>query len=448
MNLPRSRGLLPRLLLPLMLLGQSATASAAAVLTVERISGAVHVDQLGETRLLKPGDEVRDRDVVRLDDNAYLTLRFGPSSTLELGPGAALAIERLPASTEAGDLRSIFSLWKGYLRVIWQRPAPPLRWPLYVYFGGQRSGLIDGEYFFERDGERTRACVAAGRLAVTPISGDGLEGLQPSACYELHAGTILKTHPRSPESWLAVRQAFALDPVPGRPLPVFALPEPAPEATPATAPDATEPNPAPAAAPTPAPTPVPYPEPNREPLPAPAAPAPAAARAVAPPTAAAAVKPSAPAPGLAVAPATKPLAPAPARPDGAVAPKPQPTAPAAQIAKPVPPAAPVLPAKPDATAARPEATMPASAAPSPATPGDTGWTILVGSYADPQNAAQVQQKLIAVGQMPFLRVKIIDGKTWNSVQLRGFATREAAEVQLDKLQRTLGLPNLRIVQLP
>ena len=51
------------------------------------------------------------------------------------------------------------------------------------------------------------------------------------------------------------------------------------------------------------------------------------------------------------------------------------------------------------------------------------------------------------GYTPFLRVKILDGKTWNSVQLRGYTTREAAQARLIDVQTKLGFSNLRVVQL-
>ena len=331
-------------------------ARAAGVLTVDSVSGSVQVDHLGETRTVEAGEELRERDVVRLADDARLSLRFAHDGALELGQGAALAIERLPASGEMADLRSIFNLSKGYLHIVWKRPPPPTVWPLYVYFGGQRSSLVEGEYFFGPGGDRTRTCVAAGRLTVTAIAGNGRDTLRPSACYAMKVGNAPRIEPRTPDSWLAVRQQFTLDPDPT----VAALASPAKEVEqelPASMPGAVT------------------------------APSVAAAHA--------------------------------------------PTAVVVEA-----PMAIVLPA-PDVHDATATAT----------TTAEARWTVIVGSFADAQNAAQVQQKLIAAGYTPFLRVKILDGKTWNSVQLRGYTTREAAQARLIDVQTKLGFSNLRIVQL-
>ncbi len=359
MSLPRSAtpwcfvALLRVLLLLFTALSLFPAARAAGVLTVDSVSGSVQVDHLGETRTLEVGEELRERDVVRLANDARLSLRFAHDGALELGQGAALAIERLPASGELADLRSIFNLSKGYLHIVWKRPPPPAVWPLYVYFGGQRSSLVEGEYFFGPGGDHTRTCVAAGRLTVTAIAGNGRDTLRPSACYAMKVGNAPRIEPRTPDSWLAVRQQFTLDPDPT----VAALAAPAKEA--------------------------------EQELPAST-------------------------PGAATAPS--------------VAAAHAPTAVVVEA-----PTASALPA-PDVHDAI-------------ATTAEAGWTVIVGSFADAQNAAQVQQKLIAAGYTPFLRVKILDGKTWNSVQLRGYTTREAAQARLIDVQTKLGFSNLRVVQL-
>ena len=416
-------------------LSSTAASAADAVLRVEQINGEAQIDQLGETRMLKLGDEVRDRDVIHVAEGAYLALRFAQDGALELGPGTALAIERLPASAEGNDLRSILSLWKGYLHVVWKHPANT-RWPLFVYFGGQRASLVDGEYFFERLGNRLRSCVAAGRLATTSISGDAPETLRPSACYEIAQGGALKTEPRALESWVAVRQSFRLNPDPSKPVHAFPSSEPEPtteqsdEAEHAALP----------LLPTPPLTTVyaapPASSSSSTIRPAPSVPSRSQTALVftaKKPAAAASSTAAVAAPATAAAPSSPP-APTAAPGSAAVLPHPAPAAPA------VPPSPPATPASAAVAAAGATATVPAD-------PG-AGWTIIIGSYADPQNAAQIQQKLIAAGYTPFLRVKNVDGRIWNSVQIRGYTTREAAEARMGEIGSRLGLANLRVVLLP
>ncbi len=319
----------------------SMAAQAGPVLSVESVSGEVRVDHLGESRVLQVGDELRERDVMKLPEDARLSLRFGIEGALEVGPGALLAIEKLPAADDAADLRSIFTLSSGYLHVIWNRPLKP--WPLYVYFGGQRASLVGGEYFFDRRGDQIRSCVAAGQLAITAISGEGVETLRPSACYRIAADGARLAQPRSPEAWVGVRRDFTLDP--GKQMATIKL----------------------------------------------------ADRLASRET------------------------------SGAT----------------IPASAQSVPSQ--ATPVKPIQLMPATAPPAPV--GEGSWVLLVGSFADPTNAAQVQQKLIDAGYVPVLRVKIVDGKTWNSVQIRGYPTREAAQAKLDELRTKLGYTSLAVVQL-
>jgi hypothetical protein len=413
------------LLLVLILSTPALEARADSVLVVEQVNGEAQLDHLGETRVLQAGDELQERDVVRVGEKAYLSLRFTRDGALELGPGAALAIERLPETEGASDLRSIFSLWQGYMHVVWKHPADT-RWPLFVYFGGQRSSLVDGEYFFERTGNRNRSCVAAGRMAVTAISGDGLGTLRPSACYEVRPGTEPKPLPRSLEGWVGVRQSFTLDPDPAHPVHAFpaAVPEPADAVAgntppaPVVAAGVVTPSPAP-------PSPPAAPTKPAAVVPAPVVPTKGVAPAAAPPSAIIFTGRNNP-----IATNTPPVPAAP------------PTAAAAPAAVPPPPHASASPAIPPPSVAAPVAASVAEAPDS-----NAGWTILIGSYADPANATQVQQKLASIGLTPFLRVKLVDGKTWNSVQVRGFATREAAEARMAEVSTKLGLPNLRVVLL-
>lgn len=370
----RTRRWLHRLAACGLVLSSLGHAQAAPVLTVIQLAGEVQVEHLGETRRLVEGDDLRERDVVRVGPDAAVSMRFGAEGSLALGAGSVLAVERLPESHDAADLRSIFSLASGYLHVVWKRPPPPARWPLFVYFAGQRASLVDGEYFFSQEAGRVRSCLSAGRILLTSIGGGAVASLRPSACYEREADGSLKTEPSTPASWVAVRQAVTLNPRPGHSGPVFATVMPAPVDAAVLDAAANEP----------------------DPLSLPAAPI----------ANAAAERP---------APVREPAAPA--------------VKPSAEVTSSVTTAV----ATDTAQAARPAA--------------GGSWVILVGSYADAQNAAQIQDKLLALGLTPFLRVKIVDGKTWNSVQVRGFPTREAAAEKQAAIEAKLGLENLVLVQL-
>lgn len=350
---------------------------AAPVLVVDGIIGTASADLLGETRPLAAGDVIREREVIRTGRDSHLSLVFASEGLLELGPEARLAIEKLPLSPSAADLRSLVSLNSGYLRVLWTPGTERVAgWPFHLFFGGHRSTLQPGEYFFERRLGSLRTCIASGQLTVTAIAGDGVELLKADACYDLHAADDAKRRPRTQANWEAVRREFTTTPSnrppPAAPVPVMA---------------ASEAIPAPAPVPTPAPM--------------------AAVAAIRPPPApiAKAVPAPTPGPGQTPKPATKPVS--------------------------VPTAASSPPAPATAPTGQP-----------------AGWTLLLGSYADPGNAAQVAAKLRGAGYTPFTRVKDIDGRTWHSVQVRGLPSREVAEAKASEVRTQLRIDPVKVVLLP
>jgi cell division septation protein DedD len=346
---------------------------AAPVLVVDGIIGTASADLLGETRPLAAGDVIREREVIRTGRDSHLSLVFASEGLLELGPDARLAIEKLPLSPSASDLRSLVSLNSGYLRVLWTPATERVAgWPFHLFFGGHRSTLQPGEYFFERRLGSLRTCVASGQLTVTAIAGDGVEQLKADACYDLHAADDAKRRPRTQANWEAVRREFTTTPSnrppPAAPVPVIvaseAIPVPAPVQTPAPV---------------------------------------AAVAAIRPPPAP--IAKTAPGPSQAPKPAT--------RPD---------SVPTTAISPPAPATAP--------------------------TGQPAGWTLLLGSYADPGNAAQVAAKLRGAGYTPFTRVKDIDGRTWHSVQVRGLPSREVAEAKATEVRTQLRIDPVKVVLLP
>ena len=363
---------------------------AAPVLTVEAVAGSASAEHLGEVRKLAPGDVINEREVLSTAGGGRLKLRFASEGALELGSDASLAIEKLPPSATANDRRSIVSLLKGYLRVQWSPQPKRTVWPFYLYFGGQRSGLVPGEYFFERGHESIRGCVASGRLTMTAIAGDGVETLRPGACYDLRVAEAAIAKPRKAETWEAMRREFRLDPTGAPDIVQWATLDLPPATTDADADPAT-----------------------------------------------ALLAGVIEATGLSPPPASAP----------AVGPNPVLTSPATK------PSAVTTPAAADSPAAT-IAAKPANPVPAPvpasvaiADGASAGWTLLIGSFASPDNAAQVEGKLRASGYVPFTRVKQVDGRTWHSVQVRGFPSREVAEAKAEDVRGRLGFSTVRVVHL-
>lgn len=320
-----------------------AMASAAPVLVVDSLDGSVTGNLLGEARPLVAGDVIREREVLQTGPGARLSLVFARHGLLELGADARLAIEKLPDADDARASRSLVSLERGYLRVLWTpTPERAAQRPFVLFYGGHRSTLQPGEYFFERTAERLRSCVAAGHLTVSAIAGDDIEQLDADACYDLALAEPARRTAHAQTHWEFVRREFTTEPRRLKP---------------------------PAAAPAP----------------------------------------------VAVARAAPAVAPAPV-------PVPLPTSARAPVAKPAP--------APSATAVA------------------AGWTLLLGSYADPGNAAQVAAKLRDAGYTPFTRIKDIDGRTWHSVQVRGLPSREVAEAKAAEVRAQLRIDAVKVVLLP
>ncbi len=195
-----------------LLLGVAATAARAGdVLVVDSVSGQASLDRLGTQTGLKAGDQLSERDVIHVAAGGSLTLDFSGHGFIELGPSTEVGIEKMPFASYADDLKTIFSLTHGYLRVVWKLPPLAGGWPLFVYFGSQHAALIPGEYFFDNQSGVARACVAAGRLSVLPNAGTELQKLRPSACYRFVAGLPPERVPHEASAWIAVRRSFDID---------------------------------------------------------------------------------------------------------------------------------------------------------------------------------------------------------------------------------------------
>lgn len=349
----------------LLLLGAAAAgAQAAGVLTVDSVSGQASVDRLGARTELRPGDALGERDVVHVADGGNLALNFSGHGFIELGPGAELGVEKLPFATYADDLKTIFSLTRGYLRVVWK--LPPMTgsdWPLYVYFGSQHAALIPGEYFFDSRPGAARACVVAGRLSVLPNAGTELQKLRPSACYRFVAGLQPERAARDPAAWIAVRHSFDID-APTSPEAMLAAND--------SGPDGVTTEGEPVALP-PSPPPVPR---------------------------------SLPASKPALTPATG------TNPAAAV---PPPAAPAAQA----PPAAP---------------------------PGNGDWGVNVASYPVADAAQKQAQQLRSAGFTAAVQQAQVKGQTWYRVQLRGYASADAARAASGELQTRFGYQGLWVTR--
>ncbi|MDP3856300.1 MAG: hypothetical protein Q8Q73_00915, partial [Stagnimonas sp.] len=212
------------------LMAASASRAEEAVLTVDTVTGAVAVERDGKRLALKVGDALQEQDLIVSQASGRLTLRFARHGFLDIGPNTEAGVERLPFAAYAKDLKSIFSLSHGYLRVVWKHPQLSTNWPLYIYMSGHRISLTAGEYFFQHSGDEQRACTAAGQLALQAVGADGVETIRPPSCTRLVAGVPPQTLARNPDEWIAVRRGYSLTPGSSIPNELAQAPAPLPAA--------------------------------------------------------------------------------------------------------------------------------------------------------------------------------------------------------------------------
>lgn len=362
-----------------------------AVLTVDTVTGGVAVERDGRSLNLRPGDALQEQDLIVTQASGRLTLRFARHGFLDVGPNTEAGVERLPFAAYAKDLKSIFSLSRGYLRVVWKHPQLSTNWPLYIYMSGHRISLTSGEFFFQHSGSEQTACTAAGQLALQAVGADGVETLRPPSCTRLVAGVPPQTTPRNPDEWISVRRGFSL--TPGNEL------AQAPVRLPST-------------------PPVPA-----RPLAADAGELPGVS------TSAAA------GPG--------PVAPAP------VLPTPTPAPRSGLVGVASAPAATVASQRPAATGPTPVIAPPAAGPPLPVSAPASGgrdWALNVASYADATAAERQAQQLRAAGYPVAVQPATVNGKSWYRVQVPGYGSQQAAKAAAQELQNKLGLKGVWVVR--
>lgn len=375
------------LLLPVVALLTPQPAVAApdeAILLIDQSIGGAGVQRDGKRLTLASGAALQEQDLIVTERTGRMTLRLGRHGFVEVGPFSEIGVERLPFATYARDLKSIFSVGKGYFRVVWKHPQLSSNWPLYVYMSGHRVSLSSGEYFFQNQGATQRACVAAGQIALQAAGAEGLETIKPPACVELTENAAPKVVPRSPDDWIAVRRSFSIEATASS-LQTREVSAPAP-----TAPAAVV-----AAAPTPAPA--------SAPIPAPASSAPPAVSA---PVVAARPVPSAP------------VVAAPSR--------------AAVVT------APLIIGE--------VRTLPPRIS-TPAGGGAKGWALNAASYSEAALATAEAQRLRAAGFANVsTQPTTINGKLWYRVQILGFNDEPSARAAAVELKNKLGLQNVWVLK--
>lgn len=195
------------------LLAGTAQAAQESLLILDQSSGVAAVQRNGKRLALNPEDAVQEQDRIVTDRTGRMKLNLARHGFIEVGANSEVGIERLPFATFARDLKSIFSVSKGYFRVVWKHPQLSTHWPLFVTLAGHRIGLTSGEYFFSNTGSEQRACVAAGQMDVQTAGSTEAETetIKPPACVRFVANTTPQLIARNPDDWIAVRRGYDID---------------------------------------------------------------------------------------------------------------------------------------------------------------------------------------------------------------------------------------------
>ncbi len=391
----------------------SLTAAAEEpMLRVDAIRGLLQVERGGQVYGLHEGEALQAHDVLSTDAQGHASLGFSRYGFLELGSHARVSLDALPESSFRGDLKTVFRLDKGYLRVVWKRPPAATDWPLYVAMGETRAALGSGEYFFQQGATEQRLCAAAGLLTVQLGTGnEGPEQVRPPACARVR-GSALEIVVRDPDDWHLVRRAFnalAGEPViaefspPSSPVLRKPLDAPVPLTSSADMPAAKpgfdysllEGQAGPDAATEPAP---------RQPLPLPSAQVPAA------------LAPAAPSAATANANAYE------------VAATPSPAAAPGSLAT-IPDLAPAEVVRPQGVAA-----------------GRGSWRINVASSIEEAEAKALLAHVLSLG-LPARQTRVqIHGRDWYRIQVGAYPTAAAAKADSGRVAATLGLGSVWFAQ--
>ena len=417
-----------------------------AILLIDQTSGVAGVQRNGKRLALQAGDALQEQDLIVTDRSGRMTLRLGRHGFVEVGPNAEVGVERLPFAAYARDLKSIFSVSKGYFRVVWKHPQLSSSWPLYVYMAGQRVSLVSGEYFFQNLGSEQRACVAAGQIALQASGGEGVETIKPPSCVTFAADKPPQTSPRSPDDWIAVRRGFSIEATAGTLLaretvPVESTPPPVAKPVISTMPAAVASMPPPVAIAATQPPVLDEPV-AAEPQMGTSAPA---ALPLGPVRAAPVLPAPVGAPRTVVAPALPIFEPQ-IYPPPSAAPPLATTSPIfiGQVQA-APTSAAVRPLPPPAPTPAPVAAKPAPAA--PASAGSGAWALNIASFSEAAVAEREVVRLRAAGYASAVsQPATINGKSWHRVQIGGYASESAARAAALELKARLGVQNIWVLK--
>ncbi len=393
-----------------------------AILLIDQTSGAAGVQRNGKRLALQAGDALQEQDLITTDQSGRMTLRLGRHGFVEVGPNAEVGVERLPFAAYARDLKSIFSVSKGYFRVVWKHPQLSSSWPLYVYMAGHRISLVSGEYFFQGSVGEQRACVAAGQIALQATGGDGVETIKPPSCVTLAADKPPQISPRNPDDWIAVRRGFSIEAT-GSSLLARDAAAAAPVAKPVinTAPVVISSLPLPTAIPASQP---PAMSAADEPLPVEArADSSGAALPLGPVRVAPVLPAPAAAPRTVLAPALPVFEP--------------------QLYPPPKTAAPSAANSPITIGTVQAAPVTVPLKPTPPAGGSGAWVLNIASYPDATVAEREAARLRAAGYGSAIsQPAIINGKNWYRVQIEGYASEGSARSAALELKTRLGVQNI------
>jgi len=217
----------------LLLAGAGPAAAAESLLILDQSSGVAAVERNGKRLVLNPEAALQEGDQISTDRAGRMKLSLARHGFVEVGPNAQVGVERLPFAAYARELKSIFSVGKGYFRVVWKHPQISTQWPLYVTLAGHRISLGSGEYFFSNTGSEQRACVAAGQMDVQLPGSDVVENIKPPACVRFMANTTPQVQARNPDDWIAMRRGYDIDATAATMLAGSAKPVDSPPAAPA-----------------------------------------------------------------------------------------------------------------------------------------------------------------------------------------------------------------------
>lgn len=155
---------------------------AAPQAVVDAVQAPAWLEREGRSEPLAAGMEVRSRDRIRTGGESRVYLRLADGSTVKVGEGAVLNLERL-GPKERGFFAAALDVAKGAFRFTTDKLARPVRRDVTIRVATVTAGIRGTDIWGRTEPERDFVCLLEGSISVSHKGGDAREMSEPMTFY-------------------------------------------------------------------------------------------------------------------------------------------------------------------------------------------------------------------------------------------------------------------------